>query len=166
MKKYLILLILFFPMQTVQAGQTVITFKTLTCDGWSIVVNQKKVTTSMKNGKKWFGNIIWEHNPRSEVIGTSRPDLILVTGTVNSKIRGMDGNDVICGGEGNDFINGNRGNDIVYGRKGNDVLHGGKNDDTIYGGSGNNQLFGDKGNDQCFNSSGKDKVKGCESVGY
>ncbi|QUV80792.1 calcium-binding protein [Chloracidobacterium sp. D] len=91
--------------------------------------------------------------------------------TVNLRLFGGDGDDVITGGSGhdridggagNDRINGGAGNDYIYGGDGNDTLQGGDGNDTIYGGRGNDLIYGNAGNDYLEGGEGNDTIYGGE----
>ena len=98
--------------------------------------------------------------------------------SLNSIVKGGNGDDVIYGGSGRDNLSGMDGNDTLWGGKGvdklfgdldNDELHGGDDGDYIVGGGGYDVLYGDAGDDRMgggdktdvlHGGSGNDKLYG------
>jgi Ca2+-binding RTX toxin-like protein len=87
------------------------------------------------------------------IVGTIAADQILIKDgdTLNHKIFGLDGSDVLVGGGGDDYIDGGQNNDIIWGGSGNDWLIGGGSDINIYGGplltAAGEEIYGGYGND-------------------
>jgi Ca2+-binding RTX toxin-like protein len=80
--------------------------------------------------------------------------------TVQTYLRGEDGDDVINGGGGFDDINGNMGNDTIHGNNGDDWVVGGKDNDSQTGDGGNDIVWGNLGNDTLDGGAGDDQVRG------
>ena len=79
------------------------------------------------------------------IYGTHLDDTPLHGTSINDRIYGLFGNDVILGGDGKDVIFGGSGNDEIYGGLDADVLLGGSGQDELYGGAGNDILIGGSG---------------------
>jgi Ca2+-binding RTX toxin-like protein len=104
------------------------------------------------------------------IVGTQSADQILIkqTDTLNHKIFGLGGQDVIVGGAGNDYIDGGANNDVIWGGAGDDILIAGGGDvntsggplleaagEEMYGGTGNDFIQGsNQTNDWTFKNSG------------
>jgi Ca2+-binding RTX toxin-like protein len=71
------------------------------------------------------------------IVGTSRSDVICVTGPGTHIVYGGLLDDDIYGGDGNDLLIGGHGTDLLHGGPGDDVLRGGTNRDCYVGGLGN-----------------------------
>jgi Ca2+-binding RTX toxin-like protein len=80
--------------------------------------------------------------------------------TVQTYLRGEDGDDVINGGGGFDDINGNMGNDTLHGNDGDDWVVGGKDNDSQTGDAGADIVWGNLGNDTLDGGAGNDQVRG------
>ncbi|MGQ9897833.1 MAG: M91 family zinc metallopeptidase [Acidobacteriota bacterium] len=80
--------------------------------------------------------------------------------TVNLRLYGGDGDDVINGGSGHDRIDSGAGRDRIYGGAGNDYIYGGDGNDTLQGGGGNDTVYGGAGNDLVYGSAGDDYLEG------
>lgn len=91
--------------------------------------------------------------------GREGNDIIYGVGGDNI-IYGQEGNDGIEGGSGNDIIYGGAGNDHLYGEAGDDIIYGGEDSDRLYGGNGNDVLLGGEGNDRLFGGPGRDTLTG------
>ena len=112
-----------------------------------------------------------------EARGSQGDDLIL-TGTGNDTVFGLDGDDVIDGEAGSDSLDGGMGNDTLSGNAdadelrgqegddelngdgGNDLLYGAAGDDTLNGGNGNDLLSGGAGDDELNGGGGDDTLEG------
>lgn len=78
--------------------------------------------------------------------------------TIDLRIEGGAGNDVILSGGGNDYIDGGTGDDLLSGGAGDDVLYGGAGADSIEGGDGNDYLEGGAGADHLLGGSGTNLI--------
>lgn len=86
-----------------------------------------------------------------------------LTGTGNSldnRIVGTGGADILSGGGGKDLIQGGAGNDKIYGDAGDDDLRGEAGDDFLFGGDGNDVFSGGAGNDTIDGGAGNDILDG------
>jgi hypothetical protein len=79
-------------------------------------------------------------------LGTSRDDVIAVTGGLHQIIGGA-GNDLMCADALGSTLLGGDGNDILVGGGGADRLDGGNGNDTLLGGGGSDRLIGGPGTD-------------------
>jgi hypothetical protein len=77
-------------------------------------------------------------------------------GTVNGKVFGNQGADLLVGGSGDDTLHGGGGDDRLLGGDGDDVLFGGRGDDRLFGGRGNDILDGGPGNNVLVGGPGDD----------
>jgi Ca2+-binding RTX toxin-like protein len=83
--------------------------------------------------------------------------------TLDARISGGGGNDVMLGGNERDFFNGDEGDDYLVGNNGADVLEGGDGDDTLDGGENADTLRGGKGRDKVtYENANKDTGEGVE----
>ncbi|MEM7315564.1 MAG: calcium-binding protein, partial [Planctomycetota bacterium] len=98
-------------------------------------------------------------NGNDELIGGSGPDRLI--GNANNDIlRGRDGDDTLFGGSGIDDITGGSGNDSINGGNGNDVIDGNSGNDTIVGSNGNDSILGGGGVDDINGGAGDDFLDG------
>jgi hypothetical protein len=81
----------------------------------------------------------FEGDPRNQVIGTPRDDVLV----------GTPGRDVICGLGGDDVIRARGGRDVVKGGAGDDRMRGGPGNDRLLGGAGPDTAIGGRGTDVC-----------------
>lgn len=122
------------------------------------------------------GNVTVSVNGESRTFtGNDRNNLVIRAGagndviqvdpgvTVNLRLFGGDGNDVITGGRGHDRIDGGAGNDRINGGVGNDYVYGGDGSDTLQGSDGNDTVYGGRGNDLIYGNAGNDYLEGGES---
>jgi Ca2+-binding RTX toxin-like protein len=100
-----------------------------------------------------------EGDPRNDVTGTSRSDVLTGTGGADI-ICGFRGNDTLIGRGGNDLLLGGRGADVLRGRAGADTLRGGRGPDVLRGGLGSDRLFGQRRNDLLVGGRGTDLLDG------
>ena len=84
----------------------------------------------------------------------------LLGGSGNDIVDGFGGNDIIKGGGGNDTIDAGPGDDFVLGNFGRDLIKGGSGNDTIDGGLGFDTLRGGSGNDILIGNQGNDRLFG------
>lgn len=98
-----------------------------------------------------------------KIIGSKRPDTIVVKGGGTHYVNGQGGNDRICGGPGDDTIIGDKGTDRINGGGGGDDINGGKGTDDLRGGGGDDRILGDKGSDKMDGGSGDDHMSGDKS---
>ncbi|HYW20936.1 MAG TPA: DUF4347 domain-containing protein [Nodularia sp. (in: cyanobacteria)] len=89
-------------------------------------------------------SIFWDGGAGNDVIN------IDASVTVNTTLRGGDGDDEIKGGSGVDDIDGGAGRDQITGGAASDIIHGGVGNDLIFGNAGADQLFGDDGDDNIY----------------
>jgi serralysin len=75
-------------------------------------------------------------------------------------LRGDEGTDKLTGGDGFDDLNGNMGDDTVSGGLGNDWSVGGKDQDFLNGDQGDDIVYGNLDNDWCDGGDGNDVVRG------
>ena len=102
-------------------------------------------------------------------LGFAGNDQFTNSTSLNSRLIGGNGNDILTGGSGDDIINGGAGNDTLTGNAGadrlvgsggDDVVRAGAGNDVIIGGDGLNELFGDAGNDLVFGGADVDRLFG------
>ena len=102
-------------------------------------------------------------------LGLAGNDQFTNSTSLDSRLIGNDGNDILIGGTGDDIINGGAGDDTLTGNAGADrligsggadVIRGGDGEDLINAGDGANQLFGDAGNDLIFGGADIDQIFG------
>ena len=85
-------------------------------------------------------------------------DGVAVLGTLPTRLRGGDGDDVLVSGAGADLLDGGPGGDLVAGNAGNDLVLGGLGDDSLHGGDGADSIDGDRGGDTADGGAGDDSV--------
>ena len=130
------------------------------------------------SGTAQYGLVNESFTGIDRLIGSANDDVLIVTGSRNTQLLGLDGDDllvggfgddVLIGGAGNDLLNARGGNDTIFGGLGNDTINAGdgddfargdEGDDSIAGGAGNDRLAGSVGNDQLFGNAGLDFVFG------
>jgi Ca2+-binding RTX toxin-like protein len=95
--------------------------------------------------------------PRGCTIGGSARD---------DRLRGTNGDDVICAGAGDDRVAAGGGDDAVFGDAGDDRLSGGPGEDTLYGDEGDDRLDGDDGDDVLAGGPGDDRLNGGGGADY
>jgi Ca2+-binding RTX toxin-like protein len=110
-----------------------------------------------------------------DVIGSSLQDRIFGTDGSNV-LRGGDGDDDIYGGyyqlysgldpsdAGNDTLHGDAGADRLHGFGGNDTMYGGTENDALYGGTGDDHLNGGNGDDTLVGGEGADHIYGGQGI--
>lgn len=84
--------------------------------------------------------------------------------TIQARIWGGPGDDILVGGSGNDVIYGSWGNDNIQGRGGNDWLFGELHNDHVYGGPGNDMLNGGGGQDYLYGGDGNDLFEARDGI--
>jgi len=95
----------------------------------------------------------------SKVKGTNGNDLMIASNNGDTLV-GKAGDDCMIGGSGDDTLKGKKGNDEMYGNDGNDLIRGNQGDDVIYGNSGNDELHGGKDSDILNGGLGDDILRG------
>lgn len=95
----------------------------------------------------------------SKVKGTNGNDLMIASDNGDTLI-GKQGDDCMIGGSGDDTLKGKSGNDEMYGNDGNDLIRGNMGDDIIYGNSGNDELHGGQDSDIINGGLGDDILRG------
>ncbi len=93
------------------------------------------------------------------VFGDAGNDLLVGTDSAEL-LNGGDGNDTLIGNDGNDTLNGDAGTDSIDGGAGNDVIDGGTGIATLDGGDGNDSLTGGVLNDVINGGAGNDTLVG------
>jgi len=90
--------------------------------------------------------------------GTDGDDMLFVDGsiTLDTELRGYDGNDKLIGARGNDSLLGGNGDDTLVGNFGDDTLEGGAGNDFLVGGFGDDILRGGDGDDYLDAETGDD----------
>jgi len=116
------------------------------------------------SGTATYGSVSETFTGIENLTGSSNDDVLTVQGTVDSVIRGLEGNDLLIGGDGNDTLFGNEGDDVLRGTFGSDVIEGGEGDDSLNGGAGDDTLLGQGGNDFFVGIGGRDFIDG--GVGF
>ncbi|MEG4329942.1 cadherin-like domain-containing protein, partial [Microcoleus sp. herbarium5] len=92
--------------------------------------------------------------------GTTEPQVIVGSATLDNDIEGSDGGDDITGGNANDTIKGGKGKDTIKGGDDGDNIDAGEDDDDIEAGAGNDTLKAGKGNDKAKGGDGNDDFDG------
>ncbi|MEG4067792.1 cadherin-like domain-containing protein, partial [Microcoleus sp. Pol11C2] len=92
--------------------------------------------------------------------GTTQPQVIVGSATLDNDIVGSDGADNITGGKGKDTIIGGKGKDTIIGGDDGDNIEAGDDDDNIEAGGGNDTLKAGKGNDTVKGGDGADEIDG------
>ncbi|MCA9245807.1 MAG: hypothetical protein KDA42_01800 [Planctomycetales bacterium] len=92
--------------------------------------------------------------------GKNGNDAIYNRTSIDAKIKGGKGDDLLVGGDGQDVIFGEKGADAIFGGAGYNYLDGGKHDDRIQGGDDDDDIFGGKGNDVLLGGDGWDIIDG------
>ncbi len=95
----------------------------------------------------------------SKVKGTNGNDLMIASNNGDTLI-GKKGDDCMIGGSGNDTLKGRMGNDEMYGNDGKDLIRGNQGNDVIYGNNGNDELHGGKDSDTLNGGLGDDILRG------
>jgi Ca2+-binding RTX toxin-like protein len=100
------------------------------------------------------------------VTGGGRADVIRVADdvTIDARLYGKGGNDILAGGGGDDLIDGGSGSDTLAGGPGNDRLLGAVGTDNLDGGAGDDFLDGGRSNDTLFGGTGDDVLLGGTGV--
>lgn len=93
------------------------------------------------------------------VFGDAGNDLLIGTDSAEL-LNGGDGIDTLIGNDGNDTLNGDAGTDSIDGGAGNDVIDGGTGIATLEGGDGNDSLTGSILNDVINGGVGNDTLVG------
>jgi Ca2+-binding RTX toxin-like protein len=93
----------------------------------------------------------------TSVIGDTANNSLFASGSADSALLGLGGNDRLCGASGNDKLFGGDGDDTLYGGNGNDTLNGGAGNDYLSAGAGNDRLDGGAGNDRLLGEAGDDR---------
>ena len=112
------------------------------------------------SGTATYGSVTESFLGIENLTGSENDDVLTVTGTFNTVLRGLGGNDLLTGGTGNDLLIGNEGDDILRGTGGNDSAQGGDGNDSLNGGGGNDFLDGQGGNDFFVGIGGTDTIIG------
>ncbi|MEG4245923.1 cadherin-like domain-containing protein, partial [Microcoleus sp. Pol10_D6] len=108
----------------------------------------------VSNGKRSLTGQRFSLNIEQNVFkfsGTTAPQVIVGSATLDNDIEGSDGDDNITAGKGKDKIIGGKGKDTIKGGDGDDDIDGGDDDDDIEVGLGKNKIKG---------GLGKDKIQG------
>ena len=101
--------------------------------------NDTATVTGLDSMMTTMGTVTIEGKAGDDVLDAS-------AATLNMRLFGNSGDDMIMGGSGNDVGLGGSGNDIIIGGAGNDVLNGqGGNNDRLEGGAGDDVLKGGSG---------------------
>ncbi len=93
------------------------------------------------------------------VFGDAGNDLLIGTDSADF-LSGGDGNDTLIGNDGNDTLNGDAGTDSIDGGAGSDVIDGGTGTAILEGGDGNDSLTGSILNDVINGGAGNDTLVG------
>ncbi|GJP81841.1 hypothetical protein CLOP_g11959 [Closterium sp. NIES-67] len=92
------------------------------------------------NHSKEIGNFMFGLSLNDKLVGGPGPDVIL----------GGNHNDTIIGGAGDDRLSGGSGYDLILGGAGRDALFGGHNVDILYGGGWGNWITGGDSSDKIY----------------
>ncbi|CAI5995968.1 unnamed protein product [Closterium sp. NIES-64] len=103
------------------------------------------------NHSKKIGNFMFGLSLNDKLVGGPGPDVIL----------GGNHNDTIIGGAGNDRLSGGSGYDLILGGAGRDALFGGHNVDILYGGGWGNWITGGDSADKIY----VDAPRSCQATG-
>ena len=76
-----------------------------------------------------------------DFVGSTVPQVIVGSSSLDNDIKGGDGGDDIKGGKGKDKVIGGKGNDQISGDDGDDELEGGKGTNTLIGGAGKDRFI-------------------------
>ncbi len=110
-----------------------------------------------------------------QLVGSENDDVLVVSGSRNTSLFGLGGDDVLIGGSGedtlvggigDDTINGLAGNDLLFGEAGNDLLNGGDGDDFARGDGGDDTINGGNGVDTLEGSDGNDLIAGNAALDF
>ncbi|MCW6052265.1 calcium-binding protein [Lyngbya sp. CCAP 1446/10] len=96
--------------------------------------------------------------------GSTAPQVIVGSVTLDNDIKGGDGDDDIKGGNKTNKIKGGKGKDKIKGGDGENDIDGGDDDDDIEGGKGKNKLIGGIGNDKIKGGDGDSEIDGGEGT--
>jgi uncharacterized delta-60 repeat protein len=96
------------------------------------------------------------------VTGTADADL-LIGGTGNDQLFGLDGDDTLLGGGGRDYLLGGAGKDALFGNAGIDTLSGAGGNDRLFGGPDADYLYGGAGTDSAARDD-RDTVDAIETL--
>jgi len=92
--------------------------------------------------------------------GSTAPQVIVGSATLDNDIKGGDGDDDIKGGNKTNKIKANKGNDKIQGGDGDNDIDGGDGDDTIIGGKGKNKIKGGNGKNKIKGGDGDNDIEG------
>ncbi|MEG4455075.1 cadherin-like domain-containing protein [Microcoleus sp. N9_A1] len=92
--------------------------------------------------------------------GTTAPQVIVGSATLDNDIEGSDGDDDITAGTGKDKIIGGKGKDKIKGGDGDNDIDGGDDDDDIEVGKGKNKIIGGLGKDKIKAGDGDNDIDG------
>ncbi|MEG5096211.1 cadherin-like domain-containing protein, partial [Microcoleus sp. B13-B4] len=105
----------------------------------------------VSNGKRSLINQRFSLNVEQNLFkfaGTTAPQVIVGSLTLDNDIEGSDGDDDITAGTGKDKIIGGKGKDKIKAGDGDNDIDSGDDDDEIEVGKGNNKIIGGKGKDK------------------
>ncbi|MEG4329925.1 cadherin-like domain-containing protein, partial [Microcoleus sp. herbarium5] len=115
------------------------------------------------NGKRTLINQRFSLDVQQNVFkfgGTTAPQVIVGSATLDNDIEGSDGDDDITAGKGKDKIIGGKGKDKIKGGDGDDDIDGGDDDDDIEVSLGKNKIKAGKGNDKVKGGDDDDDIDG------
>ena len=115
-----------------------------------------------------FGDDLFTNNTsiNTRVVGFAGDDVI-TSGNGDDVVIAANGNDTVFPGNGNDYVAGGQGNDQVLetdDMTGNDRFFGGPGNDTLEGGGGTDFLAGHEGNDIIRGGSENDSIFGHDGI--
>lgn len=96
----------------------------------------------------------------SVVNGSSKRDVIVVTGKKSHTINAGAGNDLVCGSSGADTITAGRGSDVIVSNAGSDTVFAGPGEDRVVAGPGADVVMGGSGIDTLSGGAGVDAIDG------
>lgn len=106
--------------------------------GWSqphVGINGNKIELiEFTNGTVWNNETVIEKI--SHILGTTGSDSLVGIEGQQSKLSGLDGDDVLAAASYGDYLDGGAGNDTLNGSSGQDALRGGIGDDALRGAEG------------------------------
>ncbi|MEG4473467.1 calcium-binding protein [Microcoleus sp. M2_C5] len=117
----------------------------------------------VSNGKRTLTGQRFSLNIEQNVFkfgGTTAPQVIVGSATLDNDIEGSDGDDNITAGKAKDKIIGGKGKDTIKGGDGDDDIDGGDDDDDIEVGLGKNKIKGGFGNDKIKAGDDDDDIDG------
>ncbi|MEG3936356.1 MULTISPECIES: cadherin-like domain-containing protein [unclassified Microcoleus] len=117
----------------------------------------------VSNGRRTLINQRFSLNVEQNVFifaGTTAPQVIVGSATLDNDIEGSDDADVIILGKGNDKIIGGKGKDTIKAGDGDNDIDGGDDDEEIEVGKGKNKIKAGKGKDNVKAGDGDDDIDG------